>query len=317
MKTSKESKKQKLIWAMNPAENPAAAKALLKELRVWANKLNCDIEPIAIFSKLYLNYPAEVNVAFAESLEDLAFKSTKRYLKHFSSAGLLKPKIIFVASLSNRRLATELVDYSTQTNAAIIFINTRLKATMNPFRLGGFAETVMTRAQCPVLLMNPQVESKNEKHSILFPTDFSRESNAALAHLQPWALAFDSEVILFNQVEFPSSYSQEFEINEKMNEFMYAAETARQKKLASWAAHLKKQNIKARVIIRRECRYVADDIIRMAKKNKVEMIVIASRTGTYTQAILGSVARDVLVQANCPVLVFHRNRPRSRKKPNT
>lgn len=304
-------RKQKLIWAVNPSENPAEAKALVKELKIWAKKLNCDIEPVAVFSKLYLNYPAELSNPRNDNLEDLALASTNFYLKKLPTTGFLKPKILFVTSLSNRRMATELVEYSNKTKPAIIFVNTRLKATMNPFRLGGFAETVMTTSHCPVLLMNPQAESKNQKHAILFPTDFSHESNAALAHIEPWAAAFKSEVVLFNQVEFPDSYSQEFNENEKMKKFMQAAEVARVKKLEVWAEHLKKQNVTARVIVRRERRYVGAEIIKVAKKNKVELIVIASRSGQYAQAILGSVARDVLVQANCPVLVFHRARAKS------
>ena len=58
-----------------------------------------------------------------------------------------------------------------------------------------------------------------------------------------------------------------------------------------------------------ECRYgsAAEQILRFAKSNKIDMIVMGSRRlkGILKIKALGSIARKVSEIADCPVLVVH------------
>ena len=51
----------------------------------------------------------------------------------------------------------------------------------------------------------------------------------------------------------------------------------------------------------------ADEIIRFAKSNKIDMIIVGSRRLEATSKIkaLGSVARKVSKAAECPVMIIH------------
>jgi nucleotide-binding universal stress UspA family protein len=61
--------------------------------------------------------------------------------------------------------------------------------------------------------------------------------------------------------------------------------------------------------LRGECRYgsAAEQILRFAKSNKIDMIVMGSRRlkGILKIKVLGSVTRRVSEIADCPVLIVH------------
>ena len=314
---SSSKKKNKIIWSVDPTRDPDEAKNIIKELKIWAKHLNCDVQPVSIFSKSTLNFPIEIAFPWKDKLQEVAQKSVIRYLKKTQATGFLPPESVFVPTFSNRKMASEMAKYAEKANALLIFVNTRAKKTWNPFRLGGFAETLVATSRVPVLLLNPASIPTAQIPSILFPTDFSLVSKNALVKLEPWAKAFNSKILIYDQVETPNIYPSDFNGTGQaqtfnMESLIKDVEKSRLKKGAEWSKLLKKQNIKSSLIVQRQQKYLAADILEAAKKNKASLIAIASRSGPVAQALLGSVARDVLLQAKCPVLIFYR--PKASRK---
>lgn len=311
------SKRNKILWSVDPTQNPSEAKNIIKELKIWAEHLNCDIQPVSIFSKSTLNFPVEVAIPWKDKLREVAQRSVTRYIEKTRAKGFLPPDLVFVSTLSNRKMASEMAKYAEKKNALLIFANTRAKKTWNPFRLGGFAETLVATSRVPVLLLNPSALPSAKIPSILFPTDFSLASKNALVTIEPWAKAFNSKIFLYDQIEVPNIYPSEFSVAEQaqmlnLESMMEDIEKSRLKKGAEWTRLLLNQGIKSSLLIQRQRKYLADDILGVAKKNKASLIALASQSGPVTQALLGSVARDVLLQAKCPVLIFYR--PKATRK---
>ena len=311
------SKKNKIIWSIDPTQDPAEAKNAIKELKTWAKYLDCDVQPVSIFSKSILNFPMEMPFPWKDRLREVAQKAVTRYLKTTRVKGFLPPELVFVSTLSSRKMASEMAKYAENKKAQLIFANTRAKKTWNPFRMGGFSETLVATSRVPVLLLNPSSLPSTKLPSILFPTDFSRDSKIALARLEPWAKAFGSKILLYNQVETLNFYPSEFnEIAQtqavNMESMISDVEKSRLRKGAEWSNLLQKQNIKSSLLVLRQRKHLAVDILEVAKKNKATLIAIASRSGPVAQALLGSVSRDILLQAKCPVLIFYR--PKASRK---
>lgn len=298
--------KGKIIWAVNPVKNPTDAKALVKEMKIWAEKLNCEIQPVAVFSKLNIGFLPQLNLSWEKNFEELAKAALKNYLKKLDQTSFLEPQTIFTFTMSNRMMASELANYAKKNRATLIFANSRIKKTINPIRLGGFAETLISLSDIPILLMNPSVKSIAKKKSILFPTDLSAESDRALTTIKPWVKAFKAKLVLFNKVEFPEFYANDFGAGTQINQIMKEAEITRREALQNIQKKLEADDIKTDVLVTKSHKYLGTEIIQTAQKNKVELIVVTSQVGPMYQAVLGSVARDILVQAKCPVLVFHK-----------
>lgn len=297
--------KNKIIWAVNPSKNPRDAKALVKEMKIWADKLNCEIQPVAVFSKLNIGFPPQINSSWEKNFEEMAKASLQGYLKKIGSMSFLKPESIFTTTFSTRKMAAELAAYAKKSRATLIFSNTRVKKAINPVRLGGFAEALISLSEVPVLLMNPALQAKTKTKSILYPTDLSSESKNSLLNIKPLASAFRAKLILFNQVAYPNAYASDFGATKQINRIMNDVANSNREILQNIQQSLKSENIKSDIVVAKGHKYLGEQIIEVARKNKVELIVVTNHAGPFYQAILGSVARDILALAKCPVLVLH------------
>jgi nucleotide-binding universal stress UspA family protein len=304
-------KSGKLLWAVDPTQNPAEAKNLVKEVKAWSKHLNCEVLPIAMYSKTMTNLPIKMPYPWDEEFEERARKSLARHLKKANASGFLPPELLFVPWVSTRKMAFALAKYAQAKKAKMIFVNTRARKSWNPFRLGGFAETLVTTSRTPVLLMNPAALPSGEIQKILFPTDFSVYSRRALELLKPWAKAMGAKVLFFNQIEFPTVYPSEFASGLPVADaegLVDEIELARIKHGSDWQELLNRAEVESSTIIQRQRKYLTAEVLDAAKKNRVNLIAMASESGPFVQAILGSTARDVLLKAKCPVLVFFRPR---------
>jgi nucleotide-binding universal stress UspA family protein len=306
-----ETKKQILLWAVDPAQNPEDAKNLVQELKVWAKKLDCAIRPVSIFSRRFLRFPLDMgdNGASLKSLE----KAVKDYVRKTGLKDVLDPEIVFVKETSTRKKAQALAKIAADKKAKMIFANTHAKATNNPFRLGGFAEALVACSRVPVLLLNPNALPSEKVPSILFPTDFSRDSRNALTHLVPLAKAFDAKIHLFNQLEGPTYYAAEFAGYSSAEAMQWEmilkdVEAGRKRHAHAWMRALKGQGIECDATLMHQKKSTISDILDFAKKSESSIIAMATRSSTVSRFILGSIARDILLRATCPVIICYRPR---------
>lgn len=308
-------RKEIIVWAVDPTREPKDSENIIKELKIWSAHLNCDVLPVSIFSNTTFNMPMELSGLWKEKFEQLAEAYLNRYFKGLDTKTFLPPEKIFTDSTSNRRLALELSRYSERKKAIIIFANTHSQKSWNPFRLGSFSEVLISTSRVPVFLLNAKTKPVSRIPSILFPTDFARDSKYALLNLSSWAKAFQSEVLLYSQIETPMVISSELNgywpyDARSFESVMKTIKKSRLKKAAQWASFLKKGKIKSKILIERQKGTIASDLLEIAKKNKVGIIAMASHSGPTSQAILGSVAKDVLLQSRCPVLIFFNPKPK-------
>ena len=311
LKSHSTQKSKILVWAVDPTQNPNEAKKLAKVLRIWAKHLDCKVLPVSVVSKTWMTFPYEALTPWTDKTEEFARESVNRYLKQTGTADFLRPELIVVQSKSNREMAPILVKFAQKKKALMIFTNTRAKKGMNPFRLGGFAETLIVTSKVPVLLFNSSSRAAMRTPSILFPTDFGHASHNALTHLALWADTLKAPIVLYNQVETPMFFPQESEGTWEPRTLTDEAavktlERQRMKKGQSWQEELRLQDVKASVLIKCQRHNLSADIVMIADSENVSMIAMASRRSPVAQTLLGGVARDVLLLAQCPALIFYR-----------
>ena len=151
-------------------------------------------------------------------------------------------------------------------------------------------------------------DSTTSLKTILAPIDFSDFSNNALDIATDLASRLGAELILVNIVpaipDLPSNVSIL-----KEGEYDQSLHDAAEKRLSDLAAGLSAKNIKVRTEIG-TANDVGMEIVRIAEDEHADMIVIATHGMTGWRRIpFGSVAKKVVEEAECPVLVLRAQEP--------
>ncbi len=146
-------------------------------------------------------------------------------------------------------------------------------------------------------------DSTSTLKTILAPIDFSDFSHNAVDVATDLASRLGAELILVNIVpaipDLPSSVSIL-----KEGEYDQSLHDATAKRLSDLAASLSAKNIRVRTQIG-TANDVGMEIVRIADSEPADMIVIATHGMTGWRRIpFGSVAKKVVEEAECPVLVL-------------
>jgi len=131
---------------------------------------------------------------------------------------------------------------------------------------------------------------------ILFPTDFSENSEYAFLYALAFARDFGSKLYLLHVVYFPPQMP-EFDIGRVLDGLVKSAEKNLKK--------LIQKTPETQVIFHPEVRVGVEypEIIELAEREKIDLIVMGTRGRTgLAHAFLGSVAERVVRHAPCPVL---------------
>jgi nucleotide-binding universal stress UspA family protein len=146
-------------------------------------------------------------------------------------------------------------------------------------------------------------DSTTSLETILAPIDFSDFSNNALDVAADLASRLGAGLILVNVVPAIPDLPEGVSIF-KEGEYDQSLHDAAAKRLSELAAGLSAKNIKVRTEIG-TANEVGMEIVRIAEDEHADMIVIATHGLTGWRRIpFGSVAKKVVEEAECPVLVL-------------
>jgi len=183
--------------------------------------------------------------------------------------------------------------------ADLIVVGTHGRTGFTRVLLGSVAEEIFRKASCPVLTVGPLASGDTDRHlemkEILYATDFSQESLAALPFAVSMAQEHQARLTLVHVVG-------RAKVGELVHGEQYAESTLRQlrKLVPADAEPWCEPNF--RVVHGPE----AEKIIEVANALGADMIVLGVRgtqggTGAATH-LLQSIAHRVVTQARCPVL---------------
>ena len=138
-----------------------------------------------------------------------------------------------------------------------------------------------------------------QARKILFPTDFSPASDAALGHASAMARGTGAELIILHVEEPPLAYGS--------GEMYYGVSEFNTETIRKMLDAVKPTAADIRVVRRLEIGDPAAEIVRVAKDENVDMIVMGThgRTGLL-RLLMGSVAELVVRRAHCNVLTVRR-----------
>lgn len=250
--------------------------------------------------------PRQLPSNLLENYQQAAKNAINSMFKHVKHDNVLPPKILVEEYPSTRANVERLLYYCTEKNADLIVQSTHARSGLTRLFLGSFAESLLWRSPIPVLLVNPTSEIQRKFSKILFPSDFSEESQAAFSQLLPVAQELNSKIILFHKLQnrfnpvigatttFLGGHWVPFDREPHIR--LLAEEFCEQAEL---------MGVKAEFQLDTTSGPVAKSIQTTAQKEKANLIALAAQTGPYTSALIGSTSRQVVREAAVPVWVFH------------
>jgi nucleotide-binding universal stress UspA family protein len=133
--------------------------------------------------------------------------------------------------------------------------------------------------------------------TIVFPTDFSTASDAALTHAEALARQSHARLLIVHVEEPPMAYGG--------GELYYGLPEPNSERILKMLEDVKPTDPSVPFAHRLTIGDPAGEIVRIAGEEKAEMVVMGThgRTG-MTRLLMGSVAEGVVRRAPCPVLVY-------------
>jgi nucleotide-binding universal stress UspA family protein len=285
---------EKIIWTISPtADVPTIQATIAKLLNLFAVKLNAIIEPVSIVASAF--YAGDIDPEEHLAIIENRFKSE-------SVHHLLKPKVITTAVASVRAAVDATNEYAEKQNADLIAVGTHGRSGLSRFFLGSFAESLILTSKKPLIIVGPKAKNEGKIERILFPTDFTETSRKAFEFILAFAKNFDSKVILFHSIQptgaiVPVDGSYVPYIPPIENE-QTVDESARE-----WIRQAESKGVPAEYKLETKVLNVGNAIISFAEEISPDLIAMAAISGKIEAAIIGSVTRQTIRNAVCPVFV--------------
>lgn len=303
-------KTTRVLWAVDPA-NPRkdALKRVSEVLDRMGRDRKLEIEAVSVLNpfdiRLAASAPPRDNRVIQEAIVDKVNSALKQV-----NGGVKRAKILVSPTYSFQSLVGTFLKYAKESGAQLIVVSSFSKGVVDRFVLGSFAEALTLKSDIPVLVVHPRSRVSTGTETILFPTDFSKDSKKALGSLvRSLPPGAKSHLVLFHQFEVPLSYSPEPFAALPVSQAAIDAEERRVRRLGErWVKQVTQKGIEAEFVLNREGSFAAKSILKLAQRKHPSMIALASRKGALGVAFLGSTSRQVLRRASCPVWVMHFNR---------
>ena len=291
---------QKILF---PTDFSKCAEQALAHAVFLAEKYGAEIHVLHVIT-IFEDQPSVVSNEIAETkemvrkLEDIAEKQLNKIVDSHS-ADDIKITTEVKRSLS---AAPAILEYASENKIDLIVMGTHGRRGLGHLLLGSAAEEVIRLAPCPVFTIRELKEPKPvmQVNNILVPIDFSNYSEKALAYASEIAQSYNAQLQLLHIIE--ETMHPAFSVTGKSSIFdlVPGIKDDSKKRTEKMLNKFVSDKVKSKVFI--QGGRAANDIIKFAKENSTDLIVIATHGLTGLEhMLLGSVTEKVVRMAHCPV----------------
>jgi nucleotide-binding universal stress UspA family protein len=303
----------KIVWALDPyADVKKTWKRAAQVVRALQRSRRCSVQPVYVLGAEGLNWVSPLNATEADRFVPQVQKKMSAVLERLGLRdAVLPPRVIVSRHYSVRQDVAELVRFADRWSADLVVINTHARTGMRGMVLGSFAETLLFRAKFPVLFVSPHTREIKSLKRVLMPTDFSPGSRRVLKDLAGVLRRTAATVTLYNRIPYPIQAFADAGVTLagggwlSVDEFVASDQRAREKLAAPFGKMIRAEGIKCEVLVAEGESRISDDIMRVAGRQKADVIAMGSEVGPLSQWLIGSMARNVIRESDLPVLVQH------------
>lgn len=286
-----------------PTDFSRCADQALEHAVFIAERYNAEIHVLHAVT-LFNDQPGVVNDEFEETeemikkFEDIA----EAQLNKVSDAHKEDDIKIVKAQTRGISAAPVILEYASENSMDLIVMGTNGRRGLGHFFLGSVAEEIVRMSEAPVFTIR---EAKTPtppkaKENILVPIDFSEHSKNALLNANEIAKTYEAKIHLLHIIE--ETMHPAFSLTGKSSIFdlIPGIEEDCRERTEKMAEEIISSQINYEIHIKGG--RAANDIIKFAKENSSDLIVISTHGLTGLEhMLLGSVTEKVVRMAHCPV----------------
>lgn len=302
----------KVAWAFDPFSKPVSDfKPWVQFLDEIAKLEKSDIEPVYVLSPDGFNWSGEFSGPWVKKYRPLAEAAAEQVLAPFAKHPVGKVRILVNPKVSRRGDVAKFAQHMKREKKSLVVVQTHARQGLERWFLGSFAESLLLQSKVPVLSINPHTKPPTHIRRILFPTDLSQASRRTFKKLLMKCKSWGAELIVLHKLPDPIEPIVQSGVYMAGGGWIslsqyYAKESGeRRRQLDTWLKEAQRQRVPATVEIIETPGLVADTILAAAEKLNADMVALSSHSGAIASVLVGSVARQVVRRAHCPVMVFH------------
>lgn len=308
---------KKIIWSIDAFEEKEdLQEKAARVLGVFQNKTYAQIEPVFVLGATEMNWPVDYSAEWMHELQVNLRLHLEEVLLTAGFPHILTPKIIVEPLASTGAAVEALLEYAQKEQVDLIIVSSHGRRGLDRFFLGSFAETLLVHSQIPVLVIGNKINVEPQFSRILFPTEFGDYAREAFRRTVSAAKRMGADLILYHAVPlparivmdtgyYPSLYGVEGEMV-SLEDFLQIQSEQQTKRAQSWADWAKSEGVACKVVVETAANPVDDLICRHASMEACDLIIMEGQSGPIKVALLGSIARNVVRAAPCPVLILPR-----------
>lgn len=200
---------------------------------------------------------------------------------------------------STTKVVDQLLKLASDSDCSIIGLFTHARKGYARFLMGSFAETIMHRSKKDLLLLNPKANYKPVVKNILYASDFGPKAKSEFGKIFDYAKRFGAKLTIFHHAEVVYKWSLDDE-NPKVD--LYRRKVEKMKKWIEMEA--RKHGVNVEVVIASDFNSTSSHVIKLVKKNKIDLVSVCAKTGPLASLMGGSVARQIVRESPVPVLII-------------
>lgn len=269
------------------------------------------VEPVYVLNPAELNLTSEFSVPWVSRYRPYAEQALAELTRRLDVPGLERPRVLIQESASTTRAIDALSDYAVASDVDLIIASTHGRSGLKRLLMGSFVETLILRSYVPVMVIGSQSRYPNDPglKRVLMPTDLSDHSKELFVQVTKLCAELKGELTLFHAVPHPiepivSSGVYLLGGGWVPVESYFAEETrSRERRAEAWAKWARAQGAQVVPLIEPAETGIARRLIAIAEDRDVEAIFMEAQSGPIASALVGSITRQTVRHAHCPVWV--------------
>ena len=270
-----------------------------------------EIEPVYVLSPEQMGITIEVGLPWGQHYAPSAKKTLEQKLKQVRLAGLKEPQILLHHRSSLRGTVEVLSRYARTNHFDLILVGSHSRRGLERALLGSFAEELLLQSEVPVMVIGARVLAKplSPPDHILFPTDFSETSYSTYREILKLAQSLKAKITLLHVIPRPAEAMLQSGVYLLSGNwvpvpiYIEREQAQHTKTVEKWEKEALKLGIQIKLIIDSDTPSVVQSIRAHAISQRVSVIAMAAQSGRMKSMILGSVSRQIVREASCPVWI--------------